>query len=459
MPKRITAADSSPYRVVIVTMDSHLSSATARAAQRLAKEMPGVSVTMHAADEWGSEPAALERCCTDIERGDIVIATMLFLEDHFMPVLKALQDRRERCDAMICAMSAAPVVRLTRLGRFAMDGKQSGALSLLKAAKALEEGRPHGGRRPDENAAANSAAAALHTGHRTGCACVFPDSAVLVGGVRGQCLEHGAILDRAFRRRSAQRVDVRRESCASHRISGGGCLSPRYEPALRRSRGESAGGRRQRHRRSAAAAVVPARRQQRPLRRSDRGARSARLARHSRLRGGLGCAAGNRRLFYRRWGGQDRCPAVAHRVFIGRRSCLQRFESGGRHLGGLGCALSRRASGGISNRGRMGILGARSFAGGVDHHGGDPGTRRLHEPDGIRRSFDGGRMREGHGGARGARRHARRPRRQSRRHAARLANRSQGRHRAVQFPAECGKYRHCRLPVGLRVAPFACSTR
>jgi len=33
---------------------------------------------------------------------------------------------------MVCAMSAAEVVRLTRLGRFTMDGSQTGAMALLK---------------------------------------------------------------------------------------------------------------------------------------------------------------------------------------------------------------------------------------------------------------------------------------------------------------------------------------
>ena len=132
MPKPTSAADGSALRFVIVTMDSHLSSATARAAQRLRKEFPGLILTIHAADEWGSEPEALQRCCDDIARGDIIVATMLFMEDHFRPVLEALKSRRDHCDAMMCAMSAAEIVRLTRLGRFSMDGTQSGPLALLK---------------------------------------------------------------------------------------------------------------------------------------------------------------------------------------------------------------------------------------------------------------------------------------------------------------------------------------
>ncbi len=113
-------------------MDSHLSSATGRAALRLTKQFPGLTLRIHAADEWGSDPGALQRCCDDIARANIIVATMLFMEDHFRPLQQALQDRREHCDAMVCAMSAAEIVRFTRMGRFSMDGKQSGPLALLK---------------------------------------------------------------------------------------------------------------------------------------------------------------------------------------------------------------------------------------------------------------------------------------------------------------------------------------
>jgi magnesium chelatase subunit H len=57
---------------------------------------------------------------------------MLFMEDHFLPVLPALTARRDTCDAIVCAMCAGDVTRLTRIGRFAMDGSSGGALSLLK---------------------------------------------------------------------------------------------------------------------------------------------------------------------------------------------------------------------------------------------------------------------------------------------------------------------------------------
>ena len=133
-PKRISAAEVTavPLRVVLVTMDSHLASAAERAQRQLARELPGLTLTVHAAGEWGSDGAALERCRADIAQGDIVVVTMLFMEDHFLPVLPALKARRDHCDAMVCAMCAAEVMSLTRMGKFSMDKPASGALALIK---------------------------------------------------------------------------------------------------------------------------------------------------------------------------------------------------------------------------------------------------------------------------------------------------------------------------------------
>ena len=141
MPKRTSAADAVPIRVVIVTLDSHLASATERARTALARELPGLELRLHAAADWGDDPAALARCREDIARGDIVLANMLFMEEHIQPVLPALQARREHCDAMIGCMSAGEVIRLTRMGRFAMDGSPGGPLALLKR---LRGGKPGG---------------------------------------------------------------------------------------------------------------------------------------------------------------------------------------------------------------------------------------------------------------------------------------------------------------------------
>ncbi|MFO1035480.1 MAG: magnesium chelatase subunit H [Geminicoccaceae bacterium] len=140
MRKPISAAEATPVRVVIVTLDSHLASAADRAVHNLVREIPGLSLHLHAAAEWNSDPDALERCKTDIARGDIIVVTMLFMEDHFLPVMPALRARREQCDAMVCAMSAAEVVKLTRMGRFSMDGGQSGLMALLKRLRGRKEG-------------------------------------------------------------------------------------------------------------------------------------------------------------------------------------------------------------------------------------------------------------------------------------------------------------------------------
>ena len=140
MPKHISVADPTPIRVVIVTMDSHLASAAARARSMLRQELPGLEFDVHGADEWGSDPAALRRCLDDIGRGNIVIATMLFLEDHIRAVLPALAARRDGCDAMLCSMSAGEVVKLTRLGKFSMSEEAIGAIGWLKRMRGSRSG-------------------------------------------------------------------------------------------------------------------------------------------------------------------------------------------------------------------------------------------------------------------------------------------------------------------------------
>ena len=99
MLKPISAAKpmlpATPVRVVIVTMDSHLSGAVERANRILVKQLPGLSLSVHAAAEWADDAGALERCRDAIAEGDVVITTMLFMEDHFTPVLPALAARRD----------------------------------------------------------------------------------------------------------------------------------------------------------------------------------------------------------------------------------------------------------------------------------------------------------------------------------------------------------------------------
>ena len=147
MLKTMSATNATPIRVVIVGMDTHFAGALDKARAELKREMPGLVLSLHAASEWNSDPDALALCRADIAQGDIVIAGMLFMEDHFAPILADLEARRDACDAMVCALSAREVVRLTRVGRFKMDGTGGGAISLLKKLRGAKKPGAEGGAR------------------------------------------------------------------------------------------------------------------------------------------------------------------------------------------------------------------------------------------------------------------------------------------------------------------------
>ena len=135
MQKPMSGAEATPIRVVIVTMDSHLAAAVDRAREVLRRDVPGLELDIHSADEYCNDAGALSACIADIEQADIVIACMLFLDEHIRAVLPALTARREACDAMLCCLSASEVMKLTKLGRFSMNGEAKGIMALLKKLK------------------------------------------------------------------------------------------------------------------------------------------------------------------------------------------------------------------------------------------------------------------------------------------------------------------------------------
>jgi magnesium chelatase subunit H len=137
-PKRISAAESVPVRVVIVTLDDHLAGTVARAQSLLRSDLPGLTLSLHSAAQWGEDAAALARCNDEIAKADIVIATMLFMEDHISAVLPALEARRETCDAMVVCMSSGDVAKLTRMGRFTTHST-GGLRSFLKKLRGKTE--------------------------------------------------------------------------------------------------------------------------------------------------------------------------------------------------------------------------------------------------------------------------------------------------------------------------------
>ena len=119
-----------PVRVAIVTLDHHLKGAVERADADLGPD--NIHLTLHAASDWDRDAAALENTKQAIAEADIVIATMLFLDDHVRAILPALEARRDQCDAMLGLMSAGEVVKLTRMGNYRMDAPARGPLALLK---------------------------------------------------------------------------------------------------------------------------------------------------------------------------------------------------------------------------------------------------------------------------------------------------------------------------------------
>ncbi len=120
------------YRVVIVTLDSHAAGPAMRAADRMSNDYPGLSISIHAAAEWGETPGAFEAARDAIEQGDIIISNLLFLEEHVARILPHLEARRDHCDAMIGVIADAAVVKLTRMGALDMMAPKSGAMKLMK---------------------------------------------------------------------------------------------------------------------------------------------------------------------------------------------------------------------------------------------------------------------------------------------------------------------------------------
>ena len=96
---------ATPVRMVVVTMDSHMSSALLAAEAQVRRDVPGLELALHTADDWASNADDLKTCVEDISRADIVLVSMLFLDEHIRAVLPALTARRDHCDAMVCLMS------------------------------------------------------------------------------------------------------------------------------------------------------------------------------------------------------------------------------------------------------------------------------------------------------------------------------------------------------------------
>ena len=121
-----------PLRVTIVTLDGHMASAVDRARALLQRDLPGLELTLHALAEWDEHESAAERCRQDIAQADIVIANMVFLEDHVKALEPWLQEARSRADAVVGCMAAGEIVRMTKLGALDMSQPSGGLVGLIK---------------------------------------------------------------------------------------------------------------------------------------------------------------------------------------------------------------------------------------------------------------------------------------------------------------------------------------
>ncbi len=140
MPKRTSPAKSvrsnkdghAPLRVVIVTLDGHLHAAVRKAEADLHKDLPNLTLTMHAAATWQGDPSSLEQCREDLFAADIIVANMLFMEEHINAVRDVLEARREDCAALVVCMAESSVCALTHMGSLDMSSQDGGGLSWLK---------------------------------------------------------------------------------------------------------------------------------------------------------------------------------------------------------------------------------------------------------------------------------------------------------------------------------------
>ncbi|MFN5996945.1 MAG: magnesium chelatase subunit H [Paracoccaceae bacterium] len=131
-PELKTPASDGLYHFVIVTLDAHAAGPAQRVAGRLAKDFPGIAISVHAAAEWAENPASLARAKADVARANIIVANLIFLEEHLTQILPDMQARRDALDACVGIISDPQVVKLTKMGDLDMSLPASGAMAFLK---------------------------------------------------------------------------------------------------------------------------------------------------------------------------------------------------------------------------------------------------------------------------------------------------------------------------------------
>ncbi len=135
------------YSFVILTLDAHAAGPAARIAPRLSRDFPGIVVSVHAAAEWAENPAALARARAAVAGADLVVANLLFIEEHITAILPALTEARPRLDAMVGIIADPQIVKLTKMGDLDMSKPASGAMAFLKKLRGSKEPSANSGQK------------------------------------------------------------------------------------------------------------------------------------------------------------------------------------------------------------------------------------------------------------------------------------------------------------------------
>ncbi len=139
---RDNVVDTRPYNIAIITLDSHAAGPVARASVNLLQDYPGLNVTVHAAASWAETPEALVEAKHAVAEADMVVANLLFLEEHIKPILPDLIAVRDKLDGMIGVIADAEIIKLTKLGKLDMSKPASPMMQLLKKLKPKSDDSP-----------------------------------------------------------------------------------------------------------------------------------------------------------------------------------------------------------------------------------------------------------------------------------------------------------------------------
>ena len=147
LDKTLTNNSENNYKFVIITLDAHSAGPVNRVQRKLKPYFPSLEISVHAAAEWSENPKALEKAKSDISSANIIVANLLFLEEHVKAILPSLNKKRNECDALVGCISSKEIVSLTVLDRLDMSKPTTGFLRLLKRLRgSSKSGKPASGK-------------------------------------------------------------------------------------------------------------------------------------------------------------------------------------------------------------------------------------------------------------------------------------------------------------------------